>query len=135
MSDRIISRPSKTYSANFAKIFGEQKQRSKRARRYFVYDGRTGKVVDLADKPRRRLGVAQWPMRSDAFGVHPSQAAEAYAESVKAGVPTEFDPTTGEAIFRSRGHRKRAVEALSPMYDLDGGYSDPQPRGEFLNGQ
>lgn len=135
MSDRIISKPSKTYAEKFTAIFGDKpRRRSSRARTYKVYDQKKGAVVDLADKPRRRLGVAQWPMRSDAFGVHPDQAAEAYAESVKAGVPTEFDSKTGEAIFRSRGHRRRAVEALSPMYDLDGGYSDPQPRGEFLNG-
>ena len=133
MSERIVSRPSKQYAANFAAIFGDKpKRRAKQARRYFVYDGK--KVVDVAERPRRQLGVAQWPMRSLAFGVHPDQAAEAYAQSVKAGVPTEFDTKTGEAIFRDRHHRKRAVEALSPMYDLDGGYSDPQPQGERMYG-
>jgi hypothetical protein len=135
MSDRIISRPSKKYTENYAAIFGDQPRKlSTRARTYKVYDPVRRKWVNAEDRPQRPRGVAQWPMWSDAFGVHPSQAAEAYQESVKAGVPTEFDPRTGQAVFRDRYHRKRAVEALSPMYDLDGGYSDPQPRGESLYG-
>lgn len=135
MGDRIISRPSKAYSDNYAKIFGDKpKSKAGRARSYAVFDKQSQKVVAIEDRPSTERRVSLWPMRSDAFGVHPSQAAEAYRESVAAGVPTEFDPKTGEAIFRDRYHRKRAVEAMSPMYDLDGGYSDPQPRGEFLNG-
>lgn len=129
MSDRIISKPSKTYAANFAAIFGDKPQRSsKQAKSYLVYDRARKKWVNAEDRPQVPRGVAQWPMKSDAFGVHPDQVREAYAESVKAGVPTEFDPQTGQAIFRDRYHRKRAVEAMG-MYDLDGGYSDPQQQG------
>jgi hypothetical protein len=64
-------------------------------------------------------------MKSDALGVHPDQVEEAYAESVQAGAPTEFDPKTGQAIIRDRHHRKRYAEAMG-MYDIDGGYGDPQ---------
>jgi hypothetical protein len=127
---RIISKPSKAYTENFDAIFGAKKKRSGRARSYMVYDPQRKRWVSAEERPVVPRGVAQWPMRSNAFGVHPSQAGDAYRESVRAGVPTEFDPKTGEAIFRDRHHRKRAVEAMSPMYDLDGGYSDPQPRGE-----
>jgi hypothetical protein len=132
---RAVSKPSRQYAANFAAIFGDgPKPRSKRARSFSVYDPKQKRWVAAEDRPRAERRLSLWPMRSDAFGVHPSQAAEAYRESVAAGVPTEFDPQTGQAVFRDRYHRKRAVEALSPMYDLDGGYSDPQPRGGLLNG-
>lgn len=67
-----------------------------------------------------------WPMRSDAFGVGIDQVGEAAAHMKKMGVPTEFDPATGEAIFRSRGHRKRALQ-VEEMYDRDAGYGDPTP--------
>jgi hypothetical protein len=135
-----ISKPSRKYAENYAAIFGPEsksgpKRPSTRARSYSVYDRERKRWVAVDDRPPPERRVSLWPMRSDAFGVHPSQAAEAYRESVAAGVPTEFDPRTGQAVFRDRHHRKRAVEALSPMYDLDGGYSDPQPRGESLNGR
>ena len=48
--------------------------------------------------------------------------AEAHAESI--GVPTEFDKESGDAIFRSRGHRKRYCRACG-FHDKDGGYGDP----------
>jgi len=132
---RAVSRPSREYAANFAAIFGNgRKPPAERARSFTVYDPQRKQWVAVEDRPPAERRVSLWPIRSDAFGVHPSQAAEAYRESVAAGVPTEFDPQTGQAIFRDRHHRKRAVEALSPMYDLDGGYSDPQPRGVYLNG-
>lgn len=67
-----------------------------------------------------------WPMRSDAFGVGIHQVEEAAAHMKKMGVPTEYDPATGEAIFRSRQHRKRALE-VEEMFDRDAGYGDPTP--------
>jgi hypothetical protein len=131
---RTISKPSRQYAANFAAIFGDEQRPSKPGRSFSVYDAKRRRWVAVGRRPPAERRVSLWPMRSDAFGVHPSQAAEAYRESVAAGVPTEFDPQTGQAVFRDRHHRRRAVEALSPMYDLDGGYSDPQPRGGLLNG-
>lgn len=64
-----------------------------------------------------------WPMKSDAAGVHPSQAGAAYSESVKMGVPTQFDPRTGQAIFESRSHRRDFLKAKG-MFDRSGGYGD-----------
>jgi hypothetical protein len=63
-----------------------------------------------------------WPMKSDAAGVHPDQIPEAYAKSVKDGVPTQFTKD-GQAIFTSRGHRARYIKTIG-MIDRDGGYSD-----------
>lgn len=64
-----------------------------------------------------------WPMRSDAAGVHPSQASEASEEMARLGVPTRFDSDTGQAIFESRAHRRAFLRAKG-MYDRNGGYGD-----------
>lgn len=68
-------------------------------------------------------GCASWPMRSDAAGVHPSQAGEAYQHSVSIGVPTTFDQRTGQAIFTDRIHRKRYLAARG-FIDRNAGYGD-----------
>ena len=80
-----------------------------------------------ADFRHRRTYPNNYPMESDAAGVLPSQADEAYKESVKRGVPTQFNKETGCAIFESKGHRKRYCEAVG-LFDRNGGYSDPQKR-------
>jgi len=64
-----------------------------------------------------------WPMASDAAGVHPDQIAEATAMSIKKGVPASFTPD-GRVIFTSRKHRKDYCRSIG-MHDRNGGYSDP----------
>jgi len=71
--------------------------------------------------------AANWPMESDAAGVDVSQVSEATAHARAVGVPTEFNPETGNPIFTSRNHRKRYCEAVG-LYDRNGGYSDPRKR-------
>jgi hypothetical protein len=44
-----------------------------------------------------------YPRCSDAAGVHPDQAKEAYEHSVRNGVPTQFN-SEGQAVFTSKGH-------------------------------
>ena len=66
-------------------------------------------------------------MESDAAGVGVNQVERAQEHSVEIGVPTEFNPRTGAAIFRSRGHRKAYCEKVG-LFDRDGGYGDPQKR-------
>lgn len=82
----------------------------------------------LRDYVREHHGVAHkpgnWPMVSDAAGVHPDQVVEAAQEAEKRGVPTEFN-SSGQAVFTSPLHRKRFCEAHG-MYDKNGGYSDPR---------
>ena len=65
-----------------------------------------------------------WPQHSDSAGCHPSQAGEYYEDSVRRGVPTQFDPDTGQAIFTSRLHRKKYCEARG-ITDRNAGYGDP----------
>lgn len=64
-----------------------------------------------------------WPLLSDAAGVHPSQCKDAWNQSVSMGVPTRFHPDTGQAIFESRSHRRAFLRAKG-MYDRSGGYGD-----------
>jgi hypothetical protein len=76
-----------------------------------------------AEHAPAQSGCASWPMKSDAAGVHPSQAGEAYQHSVSLGVPTTFDQRTGQAIFTDRAHRKRYLAARG-FIDRNAGYGD-----------
>ena len=73
------------------------------------------------------LGVvgicSSWPMKSDAAGVHPTQVKEASESAAKKGVPTRFEAQTGQAIFESRGHRKKYLKAHG-LRDRNAGYGD-----------
>lgn len=93
---------------------------------------RCGTCGDVAfrDIVSEHRGVAHhpgnWPLLSDAAGVHPAQVGEATAEATKVGVPTNFTED-GRAIFTSAGHRKKFCEAHG-LFDRNAGYSDPQRR-------
>ena len=76
-----------------------------------------------AEHSTEQRGCATWPMKSDACGIHPSQAGEYYEHSVKIGVPTQFDSRTGQAIFMDRAHRKKYLAARG-FHDRNGGYGD-----------
>lgn len=99
--------------------------------RTFVYDRKKRKLVETKRKPVPR-SCSAWPMKSDALGVSPEQIPEAMAEAIRYGVPTEFDPRTGEAILTSPGHRRRYAEMYG-IYDRNGGYSDPQQNKDRFN--
>lgn len=71
-----------------------------------------------------------WPMESDAAGINPDQIPEAMAYNERMGVPTQYNPETGAAIFTSREHRKRFCE-ISGLYDRNGGYGDQAPRNNM----
>jgi hypothetical protein len=80
---------------------------------------------DIAAEHRATIHAPRiWPMKSDAAGVHPDQAAEAEAHSRELGVPTEFN-SEGQAVFTSARHRKRYCEAVG-LYDRNGGPTDPR---------
>jgi hypothetical protein len=64
-----------------------------------------------------------WPMKSDAAGVHPDQIGAARKEAKRFGVPTEFDTKTGQAIFSNRSHRAQYLKAKG-YHDRNGGYGD-----------
>jgi len=87
-------------------------------------------VIDItAQQSGRKDTAANWPMESDACGVHPDQARD-YAKHLREqGVPTEVLPN-GNPIFTSREHRKRACAATG-MYDRNAGYGDQSPRNNM----
>ena len=64
-----------------------------------------------------------WPLKSDAAGVHPTDAMNAMKGATKIGIPTEFDTKTGQAVFRDRTHRKAYMKAMG-LHDRNGGYGD-----------
>lgn len=63
-----------------------------------------------------------WPIMSKAAGVAPRQVKRAAEIATERGVPTDYLPS-GEAVFRSRGHRKAFLKAHG-FRDNDGGYGD-----------
>ena len=70
---------------------------------------------------------ATWPMKSDSVGVNPDQVKSAREHAQKIGVPTDFCPETGCAIFTSAKHRKQYCEKTG-YYTMGGkgaGLSDP----------
>ena len=75
-------------------------------------------------KIQRNRG-GRWPVHSTAMAVSPEQIPEAEAHARSIGIPTEFDED-GCPILRSQKHKKEYAEAIG-FYDLNGGYSDPQP--------
>jgi hypothetical protein len=87
-------------------------------------DGQLGERDVASEVAGHPVTSANYPMVSDAAGVHPDQTQEAYDHSVANGVPTQFTKD-GSAVFESAGHRKRYCEAVG-LYDRNAGYGDPQ---------
>jgi putative FmdB family regulatory protein len=77
---------------------------------------------DFVREQTKAARCENWPMESDAAGVHPSQVREATEYAQQVGVPTDYTPD-GRAIFRSRKHRAKYLKAHG-MVDRDAGYSD-----------
>jgi hypothetical protein len=77
-------------------------------------DPDTGETVD---PPESKPGIpggtpcSGWPMESVGAGVHPDNIKEMHEDSVKRGVPTDFNPKTGDAIFNSREHQLKYLKA------------------------
>jgi len=88
-----------------------------------VHEGKTLHRDVISEHRGISSNPGAWPLMSDAAGVHPSQAGDAYKQSVEIGVPTQFHSETGQAIFESRSHRKAFLKAKG-MYDRSGGYGD-----------
>lgn len=98
-------------------------KRRKTTNRQFLYRD-ADDVLRWHDVPQRSMPKATYPFCSDAIGVHPAQVADARAESVQLGVPTDFTPD-GRAVLRTPGHRKAYCEAIG-VFDRNGGFSDPR---------
>ncbi len=88
-----------------------------------------GRAMDLEGlRQHKGHSCSTYPMRSDALGINPDQIVEQMAADKRHGVPTEYDSKTGEAILTDPSHRRRLSEA-NGMFDLNGGYGDPQRGG------
>jgi hypothetical protein len=80
----------------------------------------------LPKNDKRRRKVALWPRELDACGVNPDQVQAAEAEAAKRGVPTEYNKTTGNPIFRDQNHEKKFCKSFG-YYNLNAGYGDAAP--------
>ena len=65
---------------------------------------------------------ANWPMVSEAMGVHPDQVDEANKAALKLGLGVPYRKD-GMAILEDRSHRKRMMKSFQ-IHDNDGGYGD-----------
>jgi hypothetical protein len=119
--------PSYAYSCECGESFDRTMPISQCTRKVKCECGRVAKRDFAAEHGSTAHIPGNWPMQSDAMGVHPSQCKDAYEQSVRLGVPTRFDRKTGCAVLESAGHRKRFAEALG-YYDRNAGYGDPKRR-------
>lgn len=87
-----------------------------------LIDGRrVNRRIDLEHRGHRHA-CGNWPMLSEAAGVHPDQVKEATEAARAFGVPTEFT-RDGRAVFTDRNHRKRYLRTQG-LHDKNGGYGD-----------
>lgn len=102
------------------------KQKMETDGKIVLNDGAVGERDIVMDHSQFQDTPGCWStgLYSDAAGVLPEQAREAYEHSVQIGVPTQFCPETGCAIFRDRSHRKNYLKVMG-MVDKNGGYGDP----------
>ena len=96
---------------------------NEKSKKEFSHDGKTAIFLDNGEIAFRDIETeckgtrsfpGNWPLFSDAFGCAEGQEAEAYAASVKAGVPVEY--INGQAKFESPGHRRAALKSMG-MHD------------------
>jgi len=83
--------------------------------------------IDIAAQQNgMRDTPSNWPLESDAAGVHPDQAKE-YGDYLREkGVPTEIREN-GNPVFTSQRHRKLVCQATG-MYDRNASYGDAAPK-------
>jgi hypothetical protein len=79
--------------------------------------------AEHAPKAQGRNVQAQWPYESVAAGVHPDQVPEAVAYCKAKGVPTYFNPKTGDPEMRNSRHRA-GFHKIWGVKDRDAGYGD-----------
>ena len=79
-----------------------------------------------AEQGCQRSGEHGWPHESYAASVNPEQVEEAEKHCSENGVPTSYNPHTGDPIMRSRAHRKR-FHRMMGLCDRDAGYGDAAP--------
>lgn len=108
------------------------------ARRFFKYDHKLGKVVELTASPepeenaplgfvknatankKRLKSVARWPMVSENAGCQPDQVAEANAACRKMGIGAEYLPN-GDVVWSSAKAKREHIRSIG-LYDRDGYY-------------
>lgn len=92
-------------------------QKDETGKKYIEIDGEKA----IRTYSARTVLPGNWPIESQACGVNPSQVAEAIAADRANGVPTRYNPVSGNPIFESPGHRRRWMKSQR-MHDNDSFY-------------
>ena len=96
--------------------------------RFYIGDREVAEAEFHSTFPDKKIGkmtgkmMTEFNRPSDALAVHPDQVQEAYDDSVKRGVRTEY-LADGRPIMRDRQHQKRFLAAYG-HYNKDGGFGD-----------
>lgn len=69
---------------------------------------------------------SNYPMESDAMGVHPAQIKEHMEHLRKMGCGQVDHTPEGAVILRDKAQRRQVAHALG-LFDRNAGYSDPAP--------
>lgn len=97
------------------------------AKKIFMYDPKTKKVIQVNQHPENNSGRGQWPIVSESMAVDPGDIGKAQQILKQKGVQTEYT-RTGEPILRDRQHRSAHCRAMG-FFDRNsyGGRYDVQP--------
>lgn len=91
---------------------------------YVLDNGQVVRVrIDLQLGSVRQV-TGTWPLECYQMGVNPSEVREFIEDARRRGVPTEFNPRTGDAIFTSRAHKKKYCRTYG-YHCSNGGFGDP----------
>ena len=73
-------------------------------RRFFQYDHKLGKVVEVQHEVVK--GIPRYPISLESLAVHPTQIAEAREHDARHGVKTDYTPD-GRPVMRDAGHYRK----------------------------
>jgi hypothetical protein len=85
--------------------------------RQFSIAGKKGQFIDHDGRRLKRVYVpcgtpaaSVWPIHSAAAGCDVSQIKEQTEYDRSVGIPTDYSPKTGDAIYRDASHRRKHLK-------------------------
>ena len=86
-------------------------------KRQYTVENSRGQFIDHDGRKLKRVYVpvgtpaaSVWPIRSCAAGVGVDQVKEQTEYDRSVGIPTEYCPMTGDAIYTSAGHKRKHLK-------------------------
>jgi len=94
-------------------------------------DGEVG-IYDWRQHKLTKTLPGNYPMESDAAGVHPAQIKDQIEHLKNMGCGFVEHSKDGNPIFHDKAQRKHVCEALG-LFDRNASYGDPQPKHRTAN--